>query len=82
MGQTNFIFIGWQAQYQFWKNINIGGEIFYQSAEEKNAKGSLNFNIGSIIDFSEIHHFVCAAGRSISGSTTFLQVYVGYLLTI
>jgi len=38
------------------------------------------FNIGTVIDFSDQHHLLVSAGRSIDGPTIF-QCYVAYQFT-
>jgi hypothetical protein len=80
-GNLNYAFIGWQAQYQFAKKANIGAELYYVTPDRVGTQSTLNFNVGTIIDFNDISHFVCAVGRSIYGSMS-LQIYVGYLFTI
>ncbi len=38
------------------------------------------FNVGTVIDFTENHHLLFSAGRSIDGPTDF-QLYVAYQFT-
>lgn len=80
-GNKNSGFIGWMAQYQFIKQVSVGAELYYVTANQVGGENEFDFNIGSVIDFTEHHHLLISAGRSITGSTAF-QWYFGYQLTI
>jgi len=80
-GNKNYRFMGLQAQYQFVKSANIGGELCYVTANQVGTNNDFRFRIGTIIDFSKKNHLLCSIGRSIVGNTN-LQWYLGYQLTI
>ena len=80
-GNTNWSFLGWQAQYQMIKNVSIGAEIYYTTPDTKDGKIDARFNFGSVIDINPQNHILISAGRSFNNSTLF-QCYVGYLFTI
>lgn len=79
-GNKNYVFIGWQEQYQIVKQVSIGTEICYLTASQVGGSTDLRFRFGSVIDFNEHNHLLFSAGRSISGNTNF-QWYLGYQLT-
>jgi hypothetical protein len=80
-GNKNYVFIGWQQQYQIVKQISVGSEICYLTASQVGGNDDLRFRIGSVMDFNEHNHLLFSCGRSIVGSTK-LQWYLGYQLTI
>ncbi len=80
-GNRNWQFYGWQVQYQFTDHFNLGAELYHVTASSDNGKGETRFNVGSVIDLSEISHLMFSAGSSINGSTGF-QCYIGYQLTL
>lgn len=80
-GNKNNVFVGWQAQYQIAKSINIGAELTDVTADNVNSKNDFRFRIGSVIDLSDNHHLLLSVGRSIVGNTN-IQWYIGYQLTI
>ncbi len=79
-GNKNYIFIGWQEQYQIAKQVGIGSELSYLTANQIEGDSDIKFKVGSIIDFNEHNHLLISAGSSISGNTNF-QWYLGYQLT-
>jgi hypothetical protein len=80
-GQKNWIFAGWELQYDFSKIITLGSEIYYQTAEIQNSVSSTGFSVGGFIHVTEDHHILFSVGRNLSGETTFTG-YIGYQLTI
>jgi len=80
-GNRNYEFIGLQAQYQFVKSANIGGELCYLTPSQIGGSSDFRFRLGSIIDITDHHHLLLSIGRSIVGPTN-LQWYLGYQLTI
>lgn len=80
-GNRNYWFAGWQAQRRFVELLAIGAEVFYTTADRAGANANLRFNIGAVVDFSENHHLLLSAGRSIAGDTRLLG-YLAYQLTL
>jgi hypothetical protein len=80
-GNQNYWYVGWQAQRQLSKLATLGGEVFYTTADRIGGTGNLRFNLGLVLDFTEHHHLLLSAGRSIAGDTKF-QCYVAYQLTL
>ena len=80
-GEKNFIFTGWEAQYDFSEVVTFGGELFYQTADNIGSEASTGFNFGGIINVTENHHVLFSLGRNLSGEST-ITGYVAYQLTI
>jgi hypothetical protein len=80
-GNKNYIFAGWQAQYEFSKMISLGAELYCHTADAKNGASSGGFNLGGFVNFSEKFHFIFSAGHSITNQN-FTTAYAGFLWTI
>ncbi len=80
-GQRNWLFTGWEAQYDFSEVVTLGGELYYQTADNEETTASAGFNVGGYINVTENHHILFSVGRDLarSASTT---AYIGYQLTI
>ena len=68
------------VQRQVRKNVLVGGELSHSTVMEAGGRADTAFNLGTVIDFSDRHHLLFSAGRSIDGPTEF-QTYVAYQLT-
>jgi hypothetical protein len=79
-GNENWGFVGGVVQYQATTNVLIGGEIYHRTKMETGVRHDTAFNLGTVIDFSEHHHLLFSAGRSIDGPTEF-QCYIAYQFT-
>jgi hypothetical protein len=77
----NWIFAGWEIQYDFSKAIMLGGELYYHSADTKSAKSETGFNLGGSVNFSEKFHFIYSFGHTFTRDNTFTS-YLGLLWTI
>ncbi len=77
----NWIFTGWEVQYDFSKIFTFGGEVYYRSANTLNNKSSVGFNLGGFTNFSDKFHFIYSIGHSIT-KENYLNLYVGLLWTI
>lgn len=81
VGQKNWAFAGWEAQYDFSEVFTLGGEVFYQTADSEDSGSSGGFNFGGFINLNEKNHILFSLGHSISGGAT-ITGYIGYQLTI
>lgn len=77
----NWIFSGWEVQYDFSSFITLGGEFYYHSATTDDGKSGTGFNVGGSINPSEKFHIIFSLGHSISGDHIFSS-YFGLLWTI
>lgn len=81
VGQKNWTFTGWEAQYDFSEAITLGGELFYQTADSQDSEPGGGFNLGGFINLNEMNHILFSLGHSISGAAT-TTGYIGYQLTM
>ena len=80
VSNQNWGFVGAVLQRQVLTNVLLGAEVYYQTARQIGGANDTVFNIGTVIDFSEEHHLLFSAGRSIHGPTEF-QFYIAYQFT-
>jgi hypothetical protein len=80
-GNKNYLFSGWEIQYDFTEGITLGGEIYHHSADAFDAKSVTAFNIGGSINASKKTHFIFSIGHSL-GNESFITSYIGVLWTI
>jgi hypothetical protein len=77
----NWIFSGWEIQYDFSPVITLGGELYYHSADSKDNKSGTGFNLGGLINPSGKFHIIFSFGHSLTNSHKF-NSYLGLLWTI
>ena len=80
-GQKNWVFSGWEAQYDFSEVLTLGGEVYYQTANSEDVTASGGFDVGGFINVSDRHHILFSLGETLSSSAT-ITGYIGYQLTI
>jgi hypothetical protein len=80
-GNTNWLFTGWEAQYDFSDVITLGGEVYFQTKNTQPGTSSVGFNIGGYVNPDEINHILFSIG-SASGSGKTITAYLGYQATI
>ena len=79
--RKNWLFTGWELQYDFSKILTLGSEIYYETADAQDSESSAGFNIGGFINLTEEHHILFSFGHNLTGENTFTG-YIGFLLTI
>ncbi len=79
-GNRDYWYLGWEVQRRVSNFATIGSEVFYTTPDRVGGDANLRFNIGLIFNFTEQHHLLFSAGRSIVGDSLF-QSYVAYQLT-
>jgi hypothetical protein len=79
-GNRDWGYAGVVAQNQVMKNLLLGGEVYHRTPMQVGEQADTAFNLGAVFDFSERHHVMFSAGRSIDGPTEF-QVYIAYQFT-
>jgi hypothetical protein len=77
----NWLFSGWEIQYDFSSLLTFGGELYYQSADVKDGKSLTAFNLGGLINVTEKFHIIYSIGHSITNEN-FFNSYLGLLVTI
>ena len=77
----NWLYGGWEIQYDFSKVFTLGGELFYRTASTVDSHAFAGFNLGGFINFSDNIHFIYSLGHSITRDKSFMS-YIGLLVTI
>jgi hypothetical protein len=77
----NWIYSGWEIQYDFSEKITLGGELYYQTADAMDNKSSGAFNMGGVVNFSSKFHFLFSFGHSLINDNFFTS-YLGVQWTI
>jgi hypothetical protein len=80
-GNKNWVFAGWECQYDFSKTVTLGAELYYHTADTKDGPADAGFNVGGYINFSKQNHILFAVGHSLKVENV-VTGYVGYQLTI
>lgn len=80
-GNRNWVFAGWELQYDFSKHLTLGGELFYRTPSSADTHSFVGFNLGGFVNFTENLHLIFSFGHSITKDQTFMS-YVGFLVTI
>jgi hypothetical protein len=81
LNNKNWIFSGWEIQYNILPIFTLGGEIYYHSASDTAGETTTVFNVGGTLNASPKTHFILSKGHSIP-KDNFLGCYVGLLWTI
>jgi hypothetical protein len=79
-GNQNWGFGGLVLQRDISKNVLAGAEIYHRTAMESGGESDTAFNLGAVVNFSDLHHLLISVGRSIDGPTEF-QAYIAYQFT-
>lgn len=80
-GHENWGFVGALLQRQVLTNVLVGVEVYHQTEYETDFPNvGTAFNVGTVIDFSDHHHLLFSAGRSIDGPVGF-QCYIAWQFT-
>jgi hypothetical protein len=80
-GNKNWVFAGWEVQYDLSKHLTLGGEVFYRTAPTTDSHSFVGINAGGFINFTDNLHLIFSFGHSITRDRTFMS-YVGFLVTI
>jgi len=79
-GNRNFWFVGWQAQRRLGDHLTVGAEIFYTSPRHVDEGGEVRFDVGAVVDLSDIHHLLASGGTRI-GAPFSGQFYLAWQVT-
>lgn len=77
----NWLFAGWEAQYDVSQVITLGVELYYHTPDAVGSKASAAFNVGGSINPSDKFHIIFSVGHSLINEP-FTTGYVGLLWTI
>jgi Putative MetA-pathway of phenol degradation len=73
-------YFGLQVQRTIVKWFSVGAEVFYQTPMVHGEGDDSRFNVGAVLDITEMHHLLVSAGRGFEGPNLF-QGYAAYQLT-
>ena len=77
----NWIFAGWQIQYNINDIISQGVEVIYHTKQSNEDIQQLSINFGGNVNFNRNFHFLYSIGHSLTGNNCFLA-YFGILITV
>ena len=77
----NWLFAGWEAQYDFSKTVTVGGELYYHTPDKRDGRSGAGFDVGGFINLSENHHILVSLGQSLRGENV-LTGYLGFQYTL
>ena len=80
-GNKNWVFVGWQAQYDFSKFITLGSELYFRTAPTTENNAITGFTIGGSLNFTEHMHLIFSGGHSIVNenlATAYVGLYITY----
>jgi hypothetical protein len=80
-GNKNWIFAGWEGQYDFSNVLTLGGEIFYQTADTRDGTSDAAFKAGGFVNLNDESHILFSFGKSFKTGNDY-SGYLGYQLTI
>ncbi len=81
VGQKNWLFTGWEAQYDFSEAFTLGGEVYYQTPDNVETTSGRGYDLGGYINITDHHHILFSLGQMYSESAT-ITGYIGYQFTI
>jgi hypothetical protein len=79
----NFCIAGWTIAYQLLPKLQVGGEVFYQSADVKGGRAATVLGAGAKYDISDNYHLLGYIGPTIQNAaeTNRYTWYASFLLT-
>ena len=80
-GNENWIFAGWEVQYDFSEAVTVGGEVYYQTPDRRDGRSGAGFDFGGYINLSENNHILLSLGRSFQGENV-VTGYLGFQYTL
>lgn len=80
-GNKNWMFAGWQIQYDFSDIVTLGGELYYQTADQEGSKADAGGGFGGFINLTEADHILFSVGHNLVAQGS-ANGYLGFLLTI
>ncbi len=72
-------YLGWQAQLQVLKWAAVGAEVYHGMAGQDGNPSDTRFNLGLVVDLSDLQHILFSAGRSLTNASA--QAYIAWQLT-
>lgn len=77
----NWLFAGYQGQYNFSETLTLGGELYFKSADAEGADSDFSIKLGGYININEGNHILFSIGHSLKNKDL-LTGYMGYQWTL
>lgn len=68
-GAQNYCLAGWAVTRQMTRNLNLGLEIYHQTADSKGGRASTGIGAGAVYDLSDNYHLMASMGPGIQNAT-------------
>ncbi|MGD0711746.1 MAG: hypothetical protein ABR968_11290 [Bacteroidales bacterium] len=81
INNKNWIFSGWEIQYDISSVITLGGELYYHSSDAVGNKSVAAINTGGFINVTKRFHIIFSVGHSLINES-FTSTYAGLLWTV
>lgn len=79
-GNKNWLFTGWEVQYNLFPQLSFGGEIYYQTSRSNDTPSVVGFNIGGSFNPTHKFHVIFSGGHALNENVN--TMYLGLLWTI
>jgi hypothetical protein len=76
----NWWYMGWELERRLFRALSMGAEVFHSTPKTEGGPQETRFNVGAVVDFTDMHHLLLSAGRGFQGPNVF-QGYAAYQLT-
>ena len=82
-GSQNFCQLGWTVTNQITPQLQIGAEIYHQTADSIGGRASTGLGLGAVYDLNENFHLLASVGRGVQNTdaTNRVSWYTALLLT-
>jgi hypothetical protein len=80
-GNKNWLFTGWEAQYNVLPVLTLGGEIYFHTASDEASSASMGFNGGGMVNFTDKFHLLFSLGSNLT-SESFFSSYLAVQWTL
>ena len=80
-GNRNWVFVGYHLEAKLGP-VSPGFEIFHGTSRREGEPGETRFDVGLVLDVTEVHHVLVSAGRALDAGAPAFQWYLAYQLTI
>jgi hypothetical protein len=80
-GNQNWIFAGWEVQYDFTDFLTLGSEIYYHTASTTGNISVTGLTLGGSLNFTDHIHFIFSIGHSIFNQNL-ITSYAGMYFTL
>jgi hypothetical protein len=77
----NWIFTGWEVQYDFTEIITLGTEAYFHTTSSIGGNAVSGLTLGGFLNFSKFLHFIFSVGHTLTGSNQ-ITSYAGLYITI